>query len=55
MSSGYVGIAEMMAGPTKEHGKGKLDLAVDALLKDGSDDAKFYAEQLKTAIKIFVH
>jgi hypothetical protein len=54
MSSGYVGIAEMMVAPTKEQGSKKLDRAVEDLLKDGSDDARFFAEQLKTASQVFV-
>lgn len=55
MSRGYAGIAEMTAEKTKEVGKKKFDLAVEALLKDNSDDARFFVEQLQTASKVFVH
>lgn len=55
MSRGYAGMAEMTAETTKEVGKEKFDLAVEALLKDNSDDARFFVEQLQTASKVFVH
>jgi hypothetical protein len=55
MASGYGGIAQMLDGSTKEAGKKKLDLALEGLLQDGSDDAKFFAGQLQTASKVFVH
>lgn len=51
MAEGYAAIAMIMAKDPQ--GQAKFDEAAAALMKDGSEDAKFFAEQLRTALGVF--
>jgi len=53
MAEGYIGIARTLVNSTRDAGKKDLQSAVDALLENGSPDAKFFAGQLRTAAKVF--
>ncbi len=51
MAGGYIALAEMLQSPAQ--GKPKFQAAVEALTSSGSEDAKFFAEQLRTAAEVF--
>lgn len=51
MADGYGAIAMVLA--KEPLGQAKFDEAIATLLKDGSEDAKFFAAQLKTAMDVF--
>ena len=51
MADGYGAIGMVLA--KEPLGQAKLDEAIAALLKEGSEDAKFFAAQLKTAMDVF--
>jgi hypothetical protein len=53
MAKGYVGIARMQHGETRADGERQLDSAIASLVASGSDDAKFYAQQLASVAKFF--
>ncbi len=53
MAEGYIGIARMTVDSTRDAGKKELQDALKSLVEHGSQDAKFFAEQLETAAKVF--
>lgn len=53
MANGYVGIARMQRDQSRADGQQQLDSATAALQTSGSDDAKFYAQQLARVAKHF--
>ncbi len=53
MADGYCGIARRLVEPTQDSGIEEMRAAIDALVELGSEDAKFFADQLKTAAKVF--
>ncbi len=52
LAFGYIGITNILAG-SKDKGEQQLDEAIAGLQKLGTDDAKFFIDQLKTALKVF--
>ncbi len=52
LALGYIGITNILAG-SKDKGEQQLDEAIAGLQKLDTDDAKFFIDQLKTALKVF--
>jgi hypothetical protein len=53
MAAGYGGLARKTAPETASQGAEELDLALARLRESGSQEAKFFADQIVTAEKIF--
>ena len=54
MAKGYAGMARATVETTKDEGTRQLQEAIDTLKKNGSEDAKFFAQQLADVRKLFV-
>lgn len=54
MNLGYAALAEMTVPATRKTATGMFEASVKDLREEGSDDAKFYADQLETARSVFV-
>lgn len=52
LAEGYMGIAKILAG-SKEEGNQQMEEAIAGLQKLGTDDATFFVDQLKTALRVF--
>ena len=53
MNLGYIGIAKVIGRSHKVEGERQFDEAIEGLKKLNTKDAKFYINQLKTALKVF--
>lgn len=53
MNLGYIGIVRITDGSEKTEGEKEFHEAVEGLQKVDTEDAKFYTEQLRTALKVF--
>ncbi len=53
MNDGYVAMTDILAGGEKENAQAEFDKAVKALQDIGTDDAKFFANQLVSVLKFF--
>jgi len=53
MNLGYIGIAKILNGSTRDEGQTQLDEAVAELEKLGTEDSDHFLGQLKTSLKVF--
>ena len=53
MNSGYAGIVKVIGRVQKAKGKEQFEQAIEGLKKIGSEDAKFYAQQLEGVLAFF--
>jgi tetratricopeptide (TPR) repeat protein len=53
MNNGYIAMAKVLEGSDKEKAQADLDKAVKALQEIGTDDSKFFADQLISVLKFF--
>lgn len=53
MAEGYVAIARLMSNDAKAEGRRQLDAAVSRLKELGTEDAKFFADQLRSVADFF--
>lgn len=53
LALGYIGVIKIVQGEKKAEGQKQLDEAIEGLNKLNTEDAKFFIDQLKTALKVF--
>jgi hypothetical protein len=53
LNAGYLGIAKILKGPMKPEGERELKEAKEKLEKLNTDDSRFLAKQLETALEVF--
>lgn len=53
LALGYIGVTRIAEGTKKSKGEKQLDEAVSGLEKLKTEDAKFFADQLRTVLKVF--
>lgn len=53
LALGYIGVARIAEGTKKAKGQKQLDEAIAGLEKLKTEDSKFFADQLRTVLKVF--
>lgn len=53
LALGYIGVARIAQGAEKAKGQRQLDEAIAGLEKLKTEDSKFFADQLRTVLKVF--